>query len=158
MRNRPGDHSGADLLLVELFGAIQRDRSANCDSHRRNDCAGNNDGRTNWESRQFPNGFNVAAGPGGPARAPKAEILFDAERIAHRGSFHTDDRMRTWQRDEFTFPDRARNTIWDLHNYRDGDLGDSNPQRSPASDRPVERNEQGRTCVQKVDGIDDLIN
>jgi hypothetical protein len=66
--------------------------------------------------------------------------------------------MRIRQRDEFTFPDRARNTLWDLHDYRDGDFRDSNPQRSPASDRPVERKEQGRTCVQKVDGINDLVD
>jgi hypothetical protein len=66
--------------------------------------------------------------------------------------------MRIWQRNEFTFPNRARNTLRDLRDYRDGDLGDSNPQRSPASDRPVERNEQGRTCVQKVVAINNLVD
>jgi hypothetical protein len=74
------------------------------------------------------------------------------------GGFYAVHRMRIWQRDEFTFPDRVRNTLWDLHDYRDGDLGDSHPQHSPASDRPVERNEQGRACVQKVDGINNLVD
>ncbi len=70
---------------------------------------------------------------------------FGAGRLAHPGGFYTVNWMRIWQRDEFTFPDRVRNTIWDLHDYRDGDLGDSNPQRAVlASDRPVERNERTR--------------
>jgi hypothetical protein len=157
VRHRPSGNSGADLHLVDLFGAIERGCSTDCDSHRRDDCSRINDGCANRESRRFLNGFDAAVSPGRPADASKAESPFGAGRLAHRGGFYAVNWMRTWQRDEFTFPDRARNTIWDLHDYRDGDLGGSNPQRSPASDRPVERNEQGRTCVQKVDGISDLV-